>query len=182
MRRNPVPIKEQEIGQRLRTFRVDETHLSLAAFAREIGIDSSALGSYEHGRNPLRYATASRACSRFGINQRWLAQGINPNSPAWIIHEDLAAKIDERMLFSHAYELFIKPNISKEALKRLEFIAEFSVPRHLPVPIGCSSNHESLVFTANHEIAEALRRLPENEAESLLKELLAVCAKYRKKA
>ena len=75
-RKNPVPEREQEIGRRLRTFRQEKLKMTAVAFAREIGIDSTRLSKYEHGRVPIPYAIARSACHKFDINQIWLAEGI----------------------------------------------------------------------------------------------------------
>jgi transcriptional regulator with XRE-family HTH domain len=109
-RKTPVPERERAICARLREARL-ETRLSQVAFAKEAGIDSSLLASYEHARVPIRYEFGAKVCNLLELSQRWLATGIDEDTRGLYlpIHHSLNLQIRPRMLFSEAYDLYLKP-------------------------------------------------------------------------
>lgn len=73
-RKNPLPTREAEVCVRLRRYR-KLTKLSQVVFAREIGLDSTTLASYEHARAPLKSGVAGKIIASYGLNPGWLAEG-----------------------------------------------------------------------------------------------------------
>lgn len=110
-RQNPISEVDQQIGQRLRNFRIEKTGLSAVEFARRMGIDSNRLASYEHGRSPLPYEIANCAAFTFNICQRWLAEGIEPVRFYVSIGRQLRERFPKRAVFSDIYKGFLKPYI-----------------------------------------------------------------------
>lgn len=112
-RQNPVPEIDQQIGKRLRKFRIEIQGLSAVEFARRIDIDSNRLATYEHGRAPIRYDIADHAANVFNISQRWLVEGLEPVNYYVAIDRELREKIPERAIFSSVYNDFLKPHIEE---------------------------------------------------------------------
>jgi transcriptional regulator with XRE-family HTH domain len=111
-RKNPVPETEQAICARFRTFR-KSLDLTAVAFARQLGIDSSRLASYEHGRVPIRFGLAHTAFVKFRLNLRWLAEGKEPKRYLFHIPYKLSDRIDRKALFSEVYRLALKHDFEK---------------------------------------------------------------------
>lgn len=126
-RTNPVPDSEKEIGARLRVVR-NKLKLEQVAFARQLEIDSRLLGAYEHGRIPLPYYVGSRLWEKFDVNPQWLVENGFPMSlpfKAALMPRD----IPPRMLFSEAYEKFIKLRLKAEIdLRDLLMTAALELP------------------------------------------------------
>jgi transcriptional regulator with XRE-family HTH domain len=120
----------------LRVFRL-ETKLSQVAFAQALGIGSSRLASYEHGRVPIRYALAKRIGERFGVNLAWLADGVGPMTPYDPMHIDLECKIPPDCLLSEGYDKALKPLVERDlsgraALTKLGGKTGYTVPLGVP--------------------------------------------------
>ncbi len=115
-RKNPLAEREKEICRRLRQFRTEQTKLSRVAFASYLGIDSSALANYEHGRVALRYGVVRRVAEEFSMNLRWLAEGKPPEMYFVHLDEEVVRKPDPKQLFSAAYDTFLKIRV-EEAMR-----------------------------------------------------------------
>lgn len=100
-RKNPLPSEELQIGERVRLFR-ERRALSRAAFARELGVDSSLVTNIELGRSPVRYDFSERLYKRFVVNRRWLATG-EPPVVFRVNFYGYDARIPPQTLFSKAY-------------------------------------------------------------------------------
>ena len=108
-RKNPLPKRELEICRRLRAFRLS-TKLSQTAFASQIGVDSTRLASYEHGRAPLPFEVYKAVNQKYSLNPMWLATGDGPPSAHWGIPYGLGpqeTEISARAKFSEAYDLYL---------------------------------------------------------------------------
>jgi transcriptional regulator with XRE-family HTH domain len=105
-RKNPLPIREVEICRRLREFRLG-TKLSQVAFAKEVGLDSARLASYEHGRAPLRIEVFLAVHQKYFLNPVWLATGEEHqayDAPIVDWGRIMAIAIPRRWLFTEAYD------------------------------------------------------------------------------
>jgi transcriptional regulator with XRE-family HTH domain len=111
-RQNPIPEREVEICERLRQARL-ATHLSRVAFARQLGVDSSRLASYELGRVPIRMELALKAAAEAGVSLRWLAEGAEPRKLPIFPDQKLIERAGNG-LFSEAYDAFLKPFFDAE--------------------------------------------------------------------
>lgn len=119
-RKNPMPQREREICARLRAFR-ELKKIPRSTFAKEIGLDQFRLASYELGRAPLRYGLAHLLCSKFNINQRWLATGEGWHGNYYPIDHDPSR--NKNGLFSEVYDAFLAARI-KEFDRGMEALAE----------------------------------------------------------
>jgi len=104
----PIPAREKEICERLRLARL-ATGLSQVAFARQMGIDSSRLSSYEHARVPVRFGVALAASLAALKSLEWLATGLEARELDYSRYEELHQNIAPNELFSTAYDQQIKP-------------------------------------------------------------------------
>ncbi len=119
---NPVPETEKAIGRRLREFRT-ESGISQAEFARRAGVDSRALGTYEHGRVQLPFYVFLRAHKQFNISPLWLAIGVGAKRLDWYFEEDYFSRaIGERELFSAVWERDLKESCARESANLSETI------------------------------------------------------------
>ena len=109
-RRNPLPPREVAICRRLREFR-QQTRLSQVVFAEQLEIDSARLASYEHARVAVRFGLADRVGRVFDLNQLWLAEGGGKPRPYFHIKPESSLGITPEMLFSEAYDRFLRPAI-----------------------------------------------------------------------
>lgn len=109
-RKTPMPEVERQICARVRLFR-EKAKYPQASVARELGLTPTTLAMYESAKAPIRYELASKIVNRYSINQRWLATGILPETPAAEIPDDIEMQIPPRMLFSDAYARFIGAQI-----------------------------------------------------------------------
>ena len=108
-RKNPVPERERLICARLRFLRKFHLGMSRVEAARRLGIDSSRLASYEHGRVPLSFGFADLFCRQFNLNQAWLAEKEFRENDCWPISDELRASIDPTDLFSEVYHRQLRP-------------------------------------------------------------------------
>src|SRR5689334_10600907 len=106
-RKNPFPERELLICRRVREFRQHEK-LSQIAFATTAGIDSSALGSIEHARAPLRYEMAWRLVNAHMINPTWLATGDGYPASREGLPVPEAANVDGTRLYSAVIDEWMK--------------------------------------------------------------------------
>lgn len=114
-RKTPIPEREIAICGRLRRMR-ESIRLSRVAVAAQLGIGTPRLSNYEHGAVPLPYLVGSRFCSTFLVSQKWLAEGgedseIRNYAP---VSSDLETQIPAKLLFSEAYDSFIKPWLARQ--------------------------------------------------------------------
>jgi transcriptional regulator with XRE-family HTH domain len=137
-RKNPVPDREIQICERLRQARHD-SNLSQVTFARMIGIDSSRLASYEHGRVPVRFDLALKVATLTGVSLRWLAEGVEPVKFRFVVSENLLMEIPKNYLFSVAWDHLLKPSFDGE-IKKFESRAKIKISsldaRHSDMNIG----------------------------------------------
>lgn len=78
----------------------------MATAARKLGIDSTRLASYEHGRVPVRLEMAARFAKTFDVNPEWLASGKGLPTPYREIPKDC---LDQhgKALFSEVYDAYL---------------------------------------------------------------------------
>ncbi|MDB6110909.1 MAG: hypothetical protein JWR69_2659 [Pedosphaera sp.] len=108
-----MPAREVEICKRLRIYRI-RTGLSQIAFARDVGLDSTKLASFEHARAPLRYDVAYKILSTSLLNPQWLAEGIWPISSTAFFYNAKDLKAEPGALFSKVYDSLLKPRLEAE--------------------------------------------------------------------
>ena len=108
-----LPEREVEICNRLREFR-ESLKLSMPDFARELGITRDRLASYEYGRAPLRFDIVARVCTRFYANPAFLANNWLPQRMALSTSLINRPEVPPQMLFSEAYDRFLKHSIEPE--------------------------------------------------------------------
>lgn len=148
-RTNPVPDKEKEIGKRLRQFR-KELGMSQAELARRVGIDSRALGTYEHGRVPLPFHVFMRVHEKFSLNPAWLASGKAVQIMDWTFEENFfIGPIGEREVFSAVWEREMKDRssfstelVNKQAQALVVEIEAFYRELSSPVEVASSQLRE----------------------------------------
>ncbi|MFO1487848.1 MAG: helix-turn-helix transcriptional regulator [Verrucomicrobiota bacterium] len=114
-RKNPIPDSEAQICRRVRELRLG-SKLSQVAFANLIGIDSSRLASYEHGRVPLGFDVGIRIITTFGISPRWLFDGSGPQYLSFKLPDEILAQIPARRLYSEMFQHI--QQLTYEALSR----------------------------------------------------------------
>ncbi len=90
---------------------------SRATAAGMLRVDSNRLASYESGRVPIRYPLADAFCRRFNVSQRWLAEGVQPERFYIPVGPGTLKEMPENLLFSEAYQRFLKP-FSDEYFKK----------------------------------------------------------------
>jgi transcriptional regulator with XRE-family HTH domain len=86
----------------------EELKLSQPEFAKELWLTLDQLTSIEYARSPLRYGLADWFCSRFDINQRWLAEGKQPQYLCLHFDPKIFPKINPAQLFSSVYDQYIR--------------------------------------------------------------------------
>ena len=106
-RKNPLQKRENEICRRVKQARL-ERRLSQVTFAKEAGMDSTALASIEHQRAPLRYETAQRILKAFGLDPFWLATGESKAICEFTIPPSDYFGVDPRALFSKVFDSHLK--------------------------------------------------------------------------
>src|ERR1041384_1234630 len=106
-RTTPLAGREAEICRRLHQARLD-TRLARTILAKDLGIDSSSLANYEHGRTRLRFDDGIKACTLLNVTLWWLSDGADPRRWPWSIQAALRGQIPPRMLFSEAYDRFLR--------------------------------------------------------------------------
>jgi transcriptional regulator with XRE-family HTH domain len=104
--------KQRAIGARLQASR-EARQWSQLALAQMAGVTRDQLSGVEYGRNPLRYGLAERVCRILRISQRWLAEGKDPMNYVFTVSPNLRRQIPKRLLFSEAYDHFLKSLIEK---------------------------------------------------------------------
>ena len=62
------------IGERIKKIRTD-ADLSMDAFGKRIGVNSSSIAKLEHGVNSPAERTVKQICSVFSVNYSWLTEG-----------------------------------------------------------------------------------------------------------
>ena len=128
-RKNPIPEGELQICRRIRNFRTSELGMSQAAAARKLGIDSTRLAAYEHGRVPIRFGFADRFCKKFNLSQLWLAEG--KERPIGYVRFDPALKssLNDAERFSAVWISKLRPAFVEARQSGLETIIDaFSRP------------------------------------------------------
>ena len=141
-----MPSREVEICKRLREFR-NSTCLSRVAFAREAGLDSVRVSSYEHARAPIRYRDAFKIVTSFPLSSEWLATGKGPMYSMAISTTHYETRAGANALFSEVYDKFlsqdkgaetsafenvIDPKQEAEIFSRGRIQAEMAVSKILP--------------------------------------------------
>jgi transcriptional regulator with XRE-family HTH domain len=98
---------ESMICSRLRTFREEHgwTRVDLAEVSGET---MHRIASFEHARNPLRFLVGEKLCAALGINRAWLIEGKLPQVGYVPLSPEMSRKIPSRLLYSQAYEQFLK--------------------------------------------------------------------------
>lgn len=100
---NPISEREKLIGRRLSEIR---NFLGYTQFevARKLKIKRERLASYESGRAPVKAYIAFSFCRQYGVNERWLATGVNPRYPSFFYVHSWLYEVDPDELFSSVYD------------------------------------------------------------------------------
>lgn len=114
-----LPQREIEICARLRTVRLKKKW-SQPVIARELGVTRDMWASHEYARAPVRFAIAYKFCAVFNRSLRWLARGLDPETPFNPISASLLANLSDRALFSEAYDLHLAALVDE----RIEELAD----------------------------------------------------------
>jgi transcriptional regulator with XRE-family HTH domain len=110
-----MTAREQEICERALFVRKEVAKWSQPALARELGITQHQLAGVEYRRAPLRYKMAIFLCSRFNINQRWLASGVLPIQPMFDVPMEYSYLVKPNSVFSRVFDGWLD-----EPTKRIE--------------------------------------------------------------
>ena len=181
-RKNPLSDREKAVCARLREFRI-ASKLSQVAFARSLAVDSSLLASYEHARVPLRYEFARHCNTVFGVNLRWLADGVEPKILGLDILGDLESKIPSKLPFLEAYDTYLKPSFDDyfskidDASSRFpsDDLAPDLVARRIKFSLLSQREFEQYGFQLIREQAEWT---PPNLYKDLLRQIAKCCDKF----
>ena len=109
-RKNPVPVREKEIGRRLRQFR-KLIVIGRAGLAMELGIGEPRLVSYESGSVPLPFHIAKKLDHQFSLNYEWIVSGTGDPRESIIIVEEIASKIPDKWPLSKVFDEVITPEL-----------------------------------------------------------------------
>lgn len=186
-RKNPVPKREREIGQRLREAR-ELAGFDRVTMAKRAGIDSNRLASYEFGRAATPYSVGDSICEAAGACQRWLATGKQPRDHYFEVHSGVRAAMPPRTPFSVAYDKVLSiwideelehvaklRKVSPEALTKRDLkIADMAVAP--PSLIGTNLTRELLLAAV--QSAEAL---PNELRRQLATEFLTTATEFHAK-
>ena len=170
-RKTPLPEIEQQICRRLRLFRIEVAGMTAVEFARRLDIDSNRLASYEHARVPLRYEFAKRICDQFGMSIVWLAESKEPQMADIPIAEELERKIPDRILFSTAFQQYLKPHIGGAKYHFLEKMAALGIKPVLGWPLGMPLNRR-FEWALLKELRTAIKAIPEASQLEFYREVL----------
>jgi len=111
-RKNPLPPDEAAICARVKQFR-EALGFSRVSFAKEIGEDSTAVVNIEHGRVPLRFATAKKIITRFRPSVRWLALGKTGDLITEAVAlEKLPSNVSGGSLFSFVFTKYLASQVA----------------------------------------------------------------------
>lgn len=72
--------REKAIGKRLAEMRVFLGYTQ-PFVAKRLNITRARLASYESGRAPVKASFGLAFCRKFGVNERWLVNGVHPRHP-----------------------------------------------------------------------------------------------------
>lgn len=181
-----VPPRELEICKRVREIRL-EKGWKQSAFAKALGLPRVRLASYEYGRAPVRYELAKLIGEKFGVSQRWLAEGLSPEKAYVTLPAQLESQLDGRMLFSAAYENVVRPYLLRrlaEAASVLGCRVEELSPNFItwalssPEP-DASANVAS--WKISNECTRAFTRTPPNLRRAFLDHLLTAMRQFKSK-
>jgi transcriptional regulator with XRE-family HTH domain len=155
---NPLPKTEVGICRRLKSFRL-RTGLARVAFAKRIGVDSSALVRCEHCRVPVTLEMFIAVAKGYDINPNWLARG----KGAWTTGKALNySKIAGRNSPKDHFSSFYKTRFSK-LFDSLDATASATIDELTKVFVSLSreinNNPESLPPRALTKAAQIARRL-----------------------
>ena len=156
-RKGPLPDREVNICKRVQAYR-ELTKLSRVAFAAHVGIDSSELARIEHARVALRYPVGDNIARRFNLNQRWLADGIEPKNSYVEFHSEALPVLPARMLFSVAFDTHLKRDVGFRA-RLIEAAKGSRTKIEFPYPVGIPSS-ELYTHNIKQKLEVDLKRLP----------------------
>jgi len=170
-----VPDREREICIRLRQVRMIRK-LKQTDFAHELGLSRVTLASYEYARAPLRYGVAKILIKRFNVNQVWLAEGKGSMGPDYEFDSSIETQISPKMLFSEAYERFLKPVTG--LFRYRDKFGSFSLIPATPLgmPLG-----EERKWLLQKEIAAAIDNIPENKRLEFARAILNTVRQFEQK-
>lgn len=112
-RKNPVPQREKDIGNRIRQFR-RLIVISRVGLAKELNVGLPRLASYEIGAVPVPYHFAKLLDYTFGLNYEWLATGNGEPRDSIPVRPEVEIKIPNKWAFSKVFDEFIKPNLAEK--------------------------------------------------------------------
>jgi len=92
--------------------------MSRVSLAKKIGIDSSKLINYEHGRAATPYGVAAKIAAEGNINLRWLATGEFPRLGYFEVPQEFDALIPKNVHFSKVFDRLISKNWAAVELKK----------------------------------------------------------------
>ncbi len=180
----PVTIKsflpQREIGicQRVRELRL-ALKWNQPAFAAELGISRERIASYEYAKAPIRYSVGKRLCERFRVNPKWLAEGIEPKQWHIPIHSDLESQIEPGMLFSEAYDRFLRDPLNR-FLKKSSPLKQAGFDVHLIAPLGAPL-HDNYVWQMSRWVKEVFEVSPPELAEEFYADIQRACGAFKEK-
>lgn len=97
--------RERGICERARYVRTNLARWSQPQLAKAMGITLNQLAAVEYKRAPLRYRMAIFLCTKFEVNQRWLALGTAPTQPMFDVPMVTGYNISPKtMLFSRVFD------------------------------------------------------------------------------
>lgn len=142
--RKPLPKREQDIGERILSFRVG-LGVTRVAFARKFGVKASTLRSYEEGRARLPFDLADRICREFDISQEWLANESGTVQGYFVVMPLVLAQIRDGAPFTEGYDRLLQKGFARR--RQLEAAAStlglsIRVARKQDYPIEGSEAHE----------------------------------------
>jgi len=168
-----LPQREIEICQRVREVRL-QLKWKQSDFSKELGISRVRLASYEYAKAPIRYDFANRLCSQLNISQSWLAEGGRP-LPGPYLHIHSLPDIAPRIIFSEAYDRFLKP--------ALQNTSNFTADRLLYAVTHPSAkcDLENYIHLLTASLRDALNKLPTDLHLGLFRALSRDISAYKVK-
>jgi transcriptional regulator with XRE-family HTH domain len=112
IKKSKLPAEEVDICQRIRQIR-ETVRLNQPSFAQAIGTNRANLSNLEYALAPLRFGLAQQICTKFDINQRWLATGDGPMHPCLDIQIKFPPQISSKSLFSLVYFSFLQSHVEQ---------------------------------------------------------------------
>lgn len=174
-RTKPLPQREQEICERLKSFRLARG-LSRAIVAREMVTSQFTLANFERMHSPLRFALGYNLCYAYNISLRWLATGVGPELGFTPMKRQILDRAVSCPLFSEAYDLHLAATVDKELQReKVDSDAGWATRRFFPVG---GDRGETLFDVASTQLQSLATTLPDAKQHSLAKQMLTLWETY----